>query len=245
MAHVGKELRLVLVSPLQLDVERGEARGLFSGEMKAARLLDRGSGVLREQGEQLDRVAVERTAVIDRQHAEQLIADDQRKAGERLDAFLRHPGVEANLPVVGGVVGHDRHSQFGNLAEFTHAPLHPSRNWWRVFRRVMAGTPPERTVAGFQQPDLRRGEPQVAGERGGYDIEQLGLEELLVHLVDRLVEQLQAAGAFLTFLEETEVAKRYRQLLREDLERLLLPSGQAALIILGLEVQHAVDLAFE
>src|SRR5205807_7368616 len=117
---------------LQLDVECGEPRGLFGGEVKEMRLLDRRGRMLREQREQLDRVAVERTAVIDGKHAQQLVTHDQRKARKRLDAFLGHPWVEANMPVVGRVVGHDRHAEFGYLANLAHPALDPSGNWRRV-----------------------------------------------------------------------------------------------------------------
>src|SRR6202043_479433 len=71
MAHVGEELRLVLIGALQLDVERGEARRLFGGEVEEVRFLDRGGRVLREQGQQLDRVGVERPPVVDGEHAQQ------------------------------------------------------------------------------------------------------------------------------------------------------------------------------
>ena len=245
VTHVGQELGLVLVGALQLDVERGEPCGLFGGEVKQVRFLDRGGRVLGEQGQQLDRVAVELTSVIDGKHAQQLVTHDQRKARKGLDAFLGHPGVEANMAMVGRVIGHDRHPEFGHLADLAHPALDPSGNGGRVGGGVVAGTPPERAIARLQQPDLRRREPEVAGERAGYDIEQLGLEQFLVHLVDRLVEQLEPPRTLLALVEETDIAKRHRQLLREDLERLLLPPRQAPLIVAGLEVQYAKDLAFQ
>src|ERR1700686_4254883 len=98
--------------------------------------------MLREQGQQLDRVAVERPPVVDGEHAQQLLADDQRKARESLDAFLGHPGIETNLAMVGRVVGHDRNPQFGDLADLAHPTLDPSRNrgrlggvWWLARRQ--------------------------------------------------------------------------------------------------------------
>ena len=188
VAHVRQELRLVLVGAFQFGVDRPQSRRLLGREVKEVRLLDSGCGVLRKEGEELDGVAIQRAAVVDGEHAQQLLTDHHGEAGEGLDAFFRHPGIERELAVVGRVVSDDRHTQLGHLADLPHAALHPSGNRRRVARRVMTGPPPERTVALLQQPDLGCREPEVAGQRGGHDIEQLRLEQLLVHLVDRSVE---------------------------------------------------------
>ena len=149
------------------------------------------------------------------------------------------------MPVVGRIVGDDRHAQLGHLPDLPHAALHASGNGRGVARRVMAGPAPERAVALLQEPDLGRREPEVAGERGGHDVEQLRLEELLVHLVDRSVEELQAAGTLLRLLEQADIAQRDRQLLGKDLQRLLFPACEAPLALTRLQMQHARDLAFE
>src|SRR2546427_4491597 len=137
--------------------------------------------------------------------------------------------------MVGRVVGDDRHAQLGYLADLPHAALHPSRNRGRVARRVMTGPPPERAVALLQQPDLCGREPEVAGQRGGHDIEELRLEQLLYHLVDRSVEQLQAASTLLLLLEQAHIAQRHRQLLREDLQRVLFPASETPLALTRLQ----------
>ena len=110
---------------------------------------------------------------------------------------------------------------------------------------MVAGAAPEGPIAGLEQPYLGCREAEIAGQRGGHNIEQLGLEELLVHLVDGLVEELETPGALLRLLEQVDVSQGDGQLLGEHLQRPLFPSGQAALIIAGLEVEHAEDLAFE
>ena len=77
---------------------------------------------------------------------------------------------------------------------------------------MVAGAAPEGTIAGLEQPYLGCREAEIAGQRGGHNIEQLGLEELLVHLVDGLVQQLQAAGALLRFFEQMDIPQRDGQL---------------------------------
>src|SRR6202022_4654274 len=245
VAHVGEELGLVLVRAFELRVDGSQSRRLLGREVEEVRLLDGGRGVLRKEREQLDRVAVQRAPMIDGEHAQQLVADHHGEAGERLDAFFRHPGIERELPVVGRIVGHDRYAQLGHLADFAHAALHSSRDRRRVSRRVMAGPSPERTVTRLQQPDLRRGKPEVAGERGGHDVEQLRVEKLLIHLVDRAVEQLEPAGTLLRLFEQADVAKRDSQLLGKHLEGLLFPAGKPSRVLPRLKMEHARDLAFQ
>src|SRR5206468_12101127 len=73
VAHVGKERGLVLVRSLHLAVHGAQSRGLLGGQVEEMRLLDGRRRMLREQGKQLDRVAIQRSPVIDGEHVEQLV----------------------------------------------------------------------------------------------------------------------------------------------------------------------------
>jgi len=68
---------------LQLRVDGPQSRRLLGGEVEEVRLLDGGRGVLREEREELDGVAIQRAPVIDGEHAQQLVADHHREAGEQ------------------------------------------------------------------------------------------------------------------------------------------------------------------
>src|SRR3989442_4821654 len=82
VAHVCQELRLVLVGALELGVDGPQSCRLLGREVEEVRLLDGGRGVLREEREQLDGVAIQRAAMVDGEHAQQLLTDNHGEAGE-------------------------------------------------------------------------------------------------------------------------------------------------------------------
>src|SRR5207253_5722048 len=88
VAHVGEELALVLVRALQLTVYGPQSRRLLGRQVEEVGLLNGGRCMLRKQGEQLDRVAIQRPAMIYGQHAEELVPHHHGKASEGLDALL-------------------------------------------------------------------------------------------------------------------------------------------------------------
>ena len=129
VAHVGEELGLVLVRPVQLAIDGAQSCGLLGRQMEEVCLLDGGRRVLCEKGEELDRVAIQRPSVIDSQHAEQLVTHHHGKAGKGPDALVGHPRTQSDLPVIRRVVRHDWHAKLGHLTDLAHAALHST--WHR------------------------------------------------------------------------------------------------------------------
>src|SRR2546421_33786 len=97
----------------------------------------------------------------------------------------------------------------------------------------------------FVEPDLGHADVEVLDQRGGHAVEQLRLEQLAVHPVDRVVEEGESPGALLRLLEKAQVAQSGGQLLAQQLERLLLPPGELAKSLVSAQEEDSAHRALQ